>query len=182
MSDRNPTETRFASQLQAQWAAFFGILGIPYEYRARLVALRDGVYTPDFWLADQQAWVDICETYPSDAEAARAKAVVAATTHPVYVLCGEFRAPQSVYDDHIDGYDYTPEGGGADYWWCECPVCGVLGITYWGWSRKLPCRCVWRVPIAYEKEYTYAAPRLVAAYDTVRALNLADLPVTAPKS
>ena len=83
-----------------------------------------------------------------------------------------FARTQSVYDDHIDGYGYTPEGGGEDYWWCECPVCGALGITYSGWSRELPCRCVWRVRIEYEKEYTYNSPRLAAAYNTVGALTV----------
>ena len=50
-----PTQTRFYSPVAAQWAAFFGILGVPYEYRGRSVTLRGGAYTPDFWLPEQQA-------------------------------------------------------------------------------------------------------------------------------
>ena len=178
MDETQPTQIRFHSRLAAQWAMFYETLGVPYAYRARPVELPGGAYTPDFWLPNQQAWVEICATYPHAEDAARAQALVAATGQPVYFFCSEFRSPNSVWDDKIEGYKYDPSGAGQDYWWCECPVCGALGITYSGWSRELPCRCVWRVHIEYEKEYTYNSPRLEAAYNTVGALNVENLLVT----
>jgi len=86
--------------------------------------------------------------------------------------------PNSVWDEKVDSYGYDQYGAGENYWWCECPVCGALGITDTGWSRELPCRCVWRVHIEYAKEYTYNSPRLEAAYNTVGALNVENLLVT----
>ena len=119
MKETPPTQTRFHSRLTAQWAIFYETLGVPYAYRAHTVKLPDGVYTPDFWLPDQQAWVEICATYPHAEDAARAQALVAATGQPVYFFCSEFRSPTASGTKRLTAMGMTNMGlarttGGAN--------------------------------------------------------------------
>ena len=49
----------FRSRLEARWAVFFDTMGIRYEYEAEGYDL-DGVwYLPDFWLPEQDCFVEI---------------------------------------------------------------------------------------------------------------------------
>jgi hypothetical protein len=59
-----------------------------------------------------------------------------------------------------------------DYQWCECPRCGLLGITSYGNVRLLKCGCLVessaeRASLSYIDRapvYTDDSPRLMAAY------------------
>jgi hypothetical protein len=50
---------RFRSRLEARWAVFFDTLGVPYEYEREGFELGGVYYLPDFWLPEQQCWVEI---------------------------------------------------------------------------------------------------------------------------
>lgn len=51
---------RFRSRLEARWAVFFDSLGVSYEYEKEGFDLGSaGWYLPDFWLPEQQAWVEV---------------------------------------------------------------------------------------------------------------------------
>lgn len=51
---------QFPSLLHAQWALFFDDLFIPWRFRVRTFALRDGIeYEPDFWLPTHQLWFQV---------------------------------------------------------------------------------------------------------------------------
>jgi hypothetical protein len=50
----------FRSRLEARWAVFFDYLDIKYEYEKEGYDLGDGIwYLPDFWLPDQECFVEI---------------------------------------------------------------------------------------------------------------------------
>jgi hypothetical protein len=63
-----------------------------------------------------------------------------------------------------------------DYQWCECPRCGLLGITNYGNARLLRCGCLVkssaeRASLSYWDRapvYTDDSPRLMAAYMAAR--------------
>jgi len=63
--DIKPIETvyngyRFRSRLEARWAVFFDAAGIKYEYEPEGFDLGDGIYyLPDFYLPDDDVWVEI---------------------------------------------------------------------------------------------------------------------------
>lgn len=50
---------RFRSRLEARWAVFFDVIGIPWEYELEGFDLGDeGWYLPDFWLPEQKYWFE----------------------------------------------------------------------------------------------------------------------------
>lgn len=74
MMDIKPIETvyngyRFRSRLEARWAVFFDAAGIRYEYEPEGFDLGDGIYyLPDFYLPDDDVWVEIKGKALSDEE------------------------------------------------------------------------------------------------------------------
>lgn len=51
---------RFASTLEADWAATFDALGMSWSYEPIALKLSDGqVYRCDFWLRAQRLWVEV---------------------------------------------------------------------------------------------------------------------------
>jgi hypothetical protein len=80
----------FRSRLEARWAVFFDALGIAYEYEKEGYDLGDvGRYLPDFWLPQQQVWVEIkgVGTY-TGRDAAKVEALALETHYPVWVFLG----------------------------------------------------------------------------------------------
>lgn len=56
---------RFRSRLEARWAVFFDTTGIKWDYEAQGYELEDGsLYLPDFWISEQNCWVEIKGTRP----------------------------------------------------------------------------------------------------------------------
>ncbi len=51
-------------------------------------------------------------------------------------------------------------------YWCECPFCGEFGITDWGRTSGLPCKCFETRDI--NPSDNYKTPRLIAAYTAAR--------------
>lgn len=50
----------FRSRLEARWAVFFDTLGIEYQYEKEGIELENGErYLPDFWLPNEEVWVEI---------------------------------------------------------------------------------------------------------------------------
>jgi hypothetical protein len=93
MPPLTPIEThyhgyRFRSRLEARWAVFFDVLGIPYEYEKEGYDLGEvGWYLPDFWLPHQRIWIEIKGNAPTSAEVAKCKALsLAARTHVILLV------------------------------------------------------------------------------------------------
>lgn len=62
------------------------------------------------------------------------------------------------------GVEFDEGGYDNDYLWCECAVCGFVGVEYEGRSERLDCRCQ---PNGH-KERTGDSKRLTAAYAAAR--------------
>jgi len=53
---------RFRSRLEARWAVFFDALDIAYQYELEGFELKRGRFLPDFFLPDQDVWVEVKPT------------------------------------------------------------------------------------------------------------------------
>ncbi len=102
-----PTEYdghEFRSFLEANWAAFFNALRIPYEYEPYRIELGDLTYLPDFRLPQQRAWIEIKPTrihaFPAQRKIRR---LAAATQGIVIVFCDGFREPLMGWRMRTDG-------------------------------------------------------------------------------
>ncbi len=55
----------FDSQVEAQWAVFFGAIGIEFEYKKEIFQLESGSFIPDFWLPQVNMWAEVTpSTFP----------------------------------------------------------------------------------------------------------------------
>lgn len=91
---------RFRSRLEARWAVFFDALGIPFEYEKEGFELPGGLrYLPDFWLPEQDCWVEIKGQDPVGVapEFAKAAALAKVTNKNVYMFIGPIPEPHNGY-------------------------------------------------------------------------------------
>jgi hypothetical protein len=79
---------RFRSRLEARWAVFFNTLNIPYEYEKEGYVLDSGLgtYLPDFWLPEQDCWIEIKGTAPTGEDEERLKAIVPVPRSRLHLL------------------------------------------------------------------------------------------------
>jgi hypothetical protein len=177
----------FRSRLEARWAVFFDALGIRYMYELETFKFGDGTqYLPDFWMPDQDCWIEIKPFSPTEKEEHKAQLLADATGKRVFIFYGEPRVPDFTddcdsawakwprcEDDLERARELVANGkveavgwGDYGYLWCECRHCGALGIEFDGRSARLPCRkAVCPPPDGHpDKDYNYDSPRLRAAY------------------
>lgn len=80
---------RFRSRLEARWAVFFDALDIRWEYEKEGYNLGDvGLYLPDFWLVNEQVWVEVKPSKPSEDEQRKCFALADQTSSSVIMICG----------------------------------------------------------------------------------------------
>lgn len=183
---------KFRSRLEARWAVFYSYLGIPYEYEKEGFKLDEVLYLPDFWLPNQESWVEIKGQMPSEDESRKCALLASSTEKMVYLFYPTIPNDPGHWDtDSAEAF--FPEGSWDNaYAWCICQDCGTLGIQFNGRSDRLPCKmchgCAERVTdngIALteddcclgkcprhggnlDKGYTYDHPKLLLAYDAAR--------------
>lgn len=133
----------FRSRLEARWAVFFYAMGIPFEYEPEGFDIGSEWYLPDFYLPDQRYWVEIKPTLESNvssmppAHIHRLRSVVEYTEKDgiaIYGLPGRFDVDMPAYRvfRFFPGYEED-----FDYFWCQCPGCGVSGVQWYGrWTRN----------------------------------------------
>lgn len=139
----------FRSRLEARWAVFFKMLGIPYEYEREGYDLDGLYYLPDFWLPEQQYWVEIKPIEPTPEEQQKLERLVQASGHNGYFCFGDIPWPaeRSVYGAWdsawqlhywADRVAFCPECN------CTCeqpPVNGPLYLDETWMAAANACRC-----------------------------------------
>lgn len=146
---------RFRSRLEARWAVFFDALGIKYEYEKEGYDLGDaGWYLPDFWLPDDELWVEIKGPDPTPKDIHKIKAM---TNNPVgdieypcvIMFTGQIRPLLMVYEyDLQTGISVVCSNPGKCFafgkqypqtWhFSKCQQCGYTTVTKWGLSGMCP--------------------------------------------
>lgn len=104
-----PTKYRgvvFRSRLEARWAAYFDLLGLPWQYEPKAFRLPSGTYLPDFYLpAPYDFFVEVKPTRAA-VEEARLVELSASEKRPVFCVCGNpSTLPQLAYfwvgEEHV---------------------------------------------------------------------------------
>src|SRR5947209_10324782 len=90
----HPIETsymgyRFRSRLEARWAVFFDTLNIVYRYEPEGFDLDGKWYLPDFWLPEQDCWIEIKGQDPTPEERKKAIQLALGSGKRVLVLAGD---------------------------------------------------------------------------------------------
>jgi hypothetical protein len=163
---------RFRSRLEARWAVFFKTLGVPYEYEKEGYRTGHVWYLPDFWLPEQDCWIEIKGQAPDEQEIEQVSLLARGTKKDVYVFSGPIVLP-------VDGESIQPNEDGAEvhfwleeerkmafdqpYYWCECSICGKVDICFCGWTERLDCRHI------KVKGPNRASLRLAIAYAAARS-------------
>lgn len=86
---------RYHSKRHAQWAVFLDSLGLVHAHRPRSFRLgRSTVYTPDFWLPELNAWLEVKSEVAATREADSWKAEQFARQHPEFRVWLSSGAPR----------------------------------------------------------------------------------------
>lgn len=180
---------RFRSRLEARWAVFFKTLGIEYQYEVEGFDL-DGVrYLPDFWLPEQDCWIEIKGKEPTDSEKQKVQKLAHLTSKISLLFYGEIGPFEWTTDDktHGSAYPFIPATGDDVYigsekpsfGWTECRDCGAVviafsGVAGMGWLRPKmqvstmnDCHCASSGSTKMLPVGTHT-PRLIAAYTAAR--------------
>lgn len=154
---------RFRSRLEARWAVFFDALDLKWDYEPQGFDL-DGVrYLPDFWLPELDTWVEVKNENGGDL--VKPRLLAAHSNKRVVVFVGSICPPKNASgDEATPGICFLPHGGDdSPYYWCECDVCGAVGIEFEGRAGRL-CQCT-----GDDKNYRANSRRLLAAYAAARS-------------
>lgn len=112
MNKLQPIQTHYAghhfrSRLEARWAVFFNTAGITWDYEPEGYALPSGRYLPDFWLPEQNTWLEV--KGPWDPRGMMLSAELAdATGHPC--IWAEGPIPKDANQEIIEWIGRDPEG------------------------------------------------------------------------
>jgi hypothetical protein len=167
----------FRSRIEARWAYLFDLLKVKYEYEKEGYELPSGKYLPDFWLPQQNCWVEIKGQLPDDKESTLASELAMSTECPVYIFFGAI--PDGSFNDDTDSaLAYFVDGGDNMYRICLCKQCGAIGIEFNGRSDRLPCKSKGYIDSGVtpgcdrsphgDKGYTFDDPRILRAYRIAR--------------
>lgn len=116
---------KFNSRLEATWACYFDLMGVPWLYEVDAYNLDGLTYIPDFWLPELKMWLEIKGELMTDErgmkimEKARRLAVLSG--HPVILT----------FNDPLDQkcVAFGVQGGfypAAHF--TLCPHCGAFGL------------------------------------------------------
>ncbi len=159
---------RFRSRLEARWAVFFDTLGIKYEYEKEGYDLDGTWYLPDFWLPKHELWVEIKGGHPTESEMDKAAKLTEHTHKRTSILWGNIKT------DHNSTYSFAlfktgKAGMGSREEWCECPICGEIGLAS---PLDFPPVCLCPYKLRYMAPYDLYpvpdTPRLIKAYTAAR--------------
>lgn len=151
--------TTFRSKLEAEWAAFFTIVGIRWEYETHKAMTRHGGYIPDFYLPDLHGGM-ICEIKPKYREAENTNITeqkledacrflgmngTILRGHPYDFCVDDLNGEAWTFDGGSHAMRFAPEEKGGEVGWdapylfCVCPHCWKAGYEFDGRGERI-CR------------------------------------------
>lgn len=144
---------RFRSRLEARWAVFFDTLGIRWEYEkegyqlddmllpdditGEMCKLKGSWYLPDFWLPEQNLWVEIKGQEPTDEEIIKIKLLTAQSHARGIIVWGGI--PENL--EYKGWYEYRSGSyHDSDRQWGACEKCGRVDAVYCARADYI-CKC-----------------------------------------
>lgn len=149
-----PTEycnITFRSRLEARWAVFFETLGIPWLYEEETFNLGDRLYTPDFYLPRQKAWIEIKPNLEENmSHLFTFSEIVRDAGQRVHSFHGSIPKDANrnnecgpdwacVYEGVFDESGKMVTASDCPHVFCHCPYCGEYGIEFSGDSVRIKC-------------------------------------------
>lgn len=129
----------FRSRLEARWAVFFNTLGIRYDYEKQGYTLADGTwYLPDFWLSEQECWIEIKGQEPTEEEHKKARLLAVESGRNACIFYGNIWIPHK-----DDTYPYHPYPGESIELIARKGAYGYNGshLNILGENPQSPCPC-----------------------------------------
>lgn len=111
---------RFRSRLEARWAVFFDAAGLKYEYEGQGFETKHGGYLPDFFIPDQERYIEIKPTAEVSGHDLL-RMVEFNGPHSLLVVCGHPWPGEYKILYPTDGRLVATNKG-----WIHCPLCGRL--------------------------------------------------------
>lgn len=142
-------DTEYLSRLEARWAVFFDELHIPFNYEPEGFQLPSGWYVPDFWLPEQDVFIEVKPTSPTHHEKQKAQDLAIASNHDVLIFYGppldcitisdyegafRFEAEPDIDLDGTSRYGFEQR-------FMECSTCGRIDIGRPVDTQGLSCEC-----------------------------------------
>lgn len=174
----------FRSRLEARWAVFYDTLGVPWEYEKEGFELPSGCYLPDFWLPEQDCWVEIkgeicgLEKCEELALLTRKRVLMFYGNIPdprMITVCGSVYSADAPGDQGaIMRESFTDEngvvvvGGEDHYWWCM-GCCETPGVEFDGRGERVVCRKHRAPRVPGGKGYSANANKILKAYVAARS-------------
>lgn len=126
---------RFRSRLEARWAVFFDTLGVDFVYEHQGFDLGEaGWYLPDFYLLEQDAYIEIKGREPDAKDVMKARALCEQSIKDVFIFYGDIPYPYPDRDSssvlafrYVDTLDRVVRKSHA--LWTLCPLCGCPAIA-----------------------------------------------------
>lgn len=164
------TDYQFKNRLEAQWAVFFALIGIPWEYTAPTHLVREE-YRPEFWLSSQHCWMQIKEVPPSEEEFIKAADLAFSAHTWVAIAWGEVGEHQ-MYAFYPPFYDL---GYYKDFDFALCQRCQNLMLACPVHDDDHYCigfcyRC--REMVVQKADAFPSRTRLLMVYNTARKVEL----------
>ena len=131
---------RFRSRLEARYAVLLDALGVTWEYEKEGYELDGMLYLPDFWLPEQDCWLEIKGQEPTEEEQEKARRLSIYTGKDVCIRYGDI-SPESgklhVFSPlepiERDNNRYLGFLGSQRNWfrrWGACKKCKAVGVAF----------------------------------------------------
>jgi len=166
----------FRSRLEARWAVFFDMLGVPWLYEQEGHQLPSGWYLPDFLLPRADVWIELKPTDPTPQQVQKCRELCAATARRVILAYGDFGSwlPGRSLQWPMSALCLSPSldpdgevvcfGEDSDYEPCECPVCGEFSFEFEGRGARV-CKGKRNCCGDSDRDHTSDSPRVCEAVD-----------------
>ena len=164
MPDLTPIETRykeilFRSRIEARWALFYDKIKVSWQYEAEGYDLNGTKYLPDFWMPQQDCFIEIKGAYPTIKEQCKVSLLSQLSGKQAFIF-----GPLPTIarygmigpsDGEWDSLAFFPKGAGdSGYLWCSNNFTGYYRIIKS--DRIIP-------------DYNSVTDELVYAYNAARS-------------
>lgn len=137
--------TPFRSRLEAQWAEFFDVAGIAWQYEPEGYTNGPTRYLPDFWLPmalhrckAPGVFFEVKPSSPLAGEVDKALMLACGSRKPVLVVT---QSPRGASVEALNEYVKDGERDWEDYGLCftGCDACGAIAVDFYADDKPCPC-------------------------------------------